>query len=116
MPATFTYEPGMVVAEGDLVMIHGRYSGWRPKPMIAVDIFRVKDGKLVEHWDVLQEKCPPARRRAAIPCLSRVSDISSLLVVVERQSADLAFIIATGESDTNMKDTDVANCRKYLIA
>jgi len=38
----FSYEPGMVVAEGDLVMVHGRYVGWGPKPMIAVDIFRVR--------------------------------------------------------------------------
>ena len=51
-----TYEPGMAVAEGDLVMLHGRYVGWGPKPMIAVDIFRVKDGKVVEHWDVMQEE------------------------------------------------------------
>jgi predicted SnoaL-like aldol condensation-catalyzing enzyme len=50
-----TYEPGMAVAEGDLVMVHGRYTGWGPKPMVAVDIFRLKDGKVVEHWDVLQE-------------------------------------------------------------
>jgi len=50
------YEPGMAVAEGDLVMVHGRYTGWGPKPIVAVDIFRVKDGKVVEHWDVLQEE------------------------------------------------------------
>jgi SnoaL-like domain len=29
----FSYEPGMVVAEGDLVMVHGRYVGWGPKPI-----------------------------------------------------------------------------------
>ncbi|HJY93134.1 MAG TPA: nuclear transport factor 2 family protein, partial [Candidatus Acidoferrum sp.] len=52
------YEPGMAVAEGDLVMVHGRYTGWGPKPMVAVDIFRLKDGKVVEHWDVLQEEVP----------------------------------------------------------
>jgi predicted SnoaL-like aldol condensation-catalyzing enzyme len=51
-----TYEPGMAVADGDLVMVHGRYVGWGPKPMIAVDIFRVKDGRVVEHWDVMQEE------------------------------------------------------------
>ena len=51
-----TYEPGMAVADGDLVMFHGRYTGWGPKPMVAVDIFRVKDGKVVEHWDVMQEE------------------------------------------------------------
>jgi predicted SnoaL-like aldol condensation-catalyzing enzyme len=46
----------MAVAEGDLVMVHGRYIGFGPKPMIAVDIFRVANGKLAEHWDVLQEE------------------------------------------------------------
>jgi len=58
LPADFHYEPGMVVAEGDFVMIHGRYTGWGPKPMVAVDIFRVADGRVVEHWDVLQEEVP----------------------------------------------------------
>jgi predicted SnoaL-like aldol condensation-catalyzing enzyme len=56
-----TYEPGMAVADGDLVMVHGRYTGWGPKPMVAVDIFRVEDGKVVEHWDVLQEEVPAAK-------------------------------------------------------
>ena len=42
-----SYEVGMVVAEGDLVMVHGRYVGWGPKPLVAVDIFKVKDGKVV---------------------------------------------------------------------
>ena len=53
-----TYEPGMAVADGDLVMVHGRYTGWGPKPMVAVDIFRVENGKVEEHWDVLQEEVP----------------------------------------------------------
>lgn len=56
LPANFKYEPGMVVAEGDLVMMHGRYTGMGPKAMIGVDIFRLANGKIVEHWDVLQEE------------------------------------------------------------
>jgi predicted SnoaL-like aldol condensation-catalyzing enzyme len=55
-----TYEPGMAVADGDLVMVHGRYTGWGPKPMVAVDIFRLEGGKVVEHWDVMQEEIPAA--------------------------------------------------------
>lgn len=55
-----TYEPGMAVADDDLVMVHGRYTGWGPKPMVAVDIFRVENGKVVEHWDVMQEEVPAA--------------------------------------------------------
>jgi predicted SnoaL-like aldol condensation-catalyzing enzyme len=28
--------------------------------MVAVDIFRLKNGKVVEHWDVMQEEVPKA--------------------------------------------------------
>ncbi|HWW65090.1 MAG TPA: nuclear transport factor 2 family protein [Sphingomonadaceae bacterium] len=44
-----------VIAEGDLVVLHHhlvRQPG--TKGLVAVDIFRVKDGKLAEHWDALQ--------------------------------------------------------------
>ncbi len=57
----FKYEPGLVMADGDYVSIHGRYTGWGPKPMIAVDIFLVAGGKIVEHWDVMQEEVPAAQ-------------------------------------------------------
>ena len=54
----FKYEPGFAMEEGDFVMIHGRYIGWAEKPMLAIDVFKVKNGKLVEHWDVMQEEVP----------------------------------------------------------
>lgn len=60
LPKNFEYKPGLVMADGDYVAVHGRYVGWGPKPMVAVDIFRVADGKVVEHWDVLQEDVPAA--------------------------------------------------------
>jgi predicted SnoaL-like aldol condensation-catalyzing enzyme len=68
---TFSYEPGMVVAEGDLVMVQGRYVGWGPKPMIAVDIFRVANGKVAEHWDVMQEEVPPSATASGNPMFTR---------------------------------------------
>lgn len=52
------YEPGLIIAEGDLVAIHGRIRGWSDEPQVVVDIFRVEGGKLVEHWDVLQNEVP----------------------------------------------------------
>lgn len=61
LPAEFKYEPGIITENGDFVMIHGRYENWRGKNMIAVDIFRVKNGKITEHWDVLQEEVPASR-------------------------------------------------------
>ncbi|HTF73724.1 MAG TPA: nuclear transport factor 2 family protein [Bradyrhizobium sp.] len=57
----FKYEPGLVMADGDYVSIHGRYTGWGAKSMIAVDIFRVANGKIAEHWDVMQEEVPAAQ-------------------------------------------------------
>lgn len=64
---TFSYELGMVVAENDLVMVHGRYVGWGPKPMIAVDIFRVAGERIVEHWDVMQEEVPAPQTASGNP-------------------------------------------------
>lgn len=58
LPANFKYEPGIIVADDDHVAIHGRYTGFGAKPLIAIDIFRIEDGKLVEHWDVLQPEVP----------------------------------------------------------
>lgn len=57
----FRYEPGLALEDGEFVMLHGRYTGWGDRPMIGVDIFRVRDGKLVEHWDVIQEEVPAAQ-------------------------------------------------------
>jgi predicted SnoaL-like aldol condensation-catalyzing enzyme len=67
LPEDFRYEPGLVVANGDHVMIHGRYLGWGPKPVVAVDIFRIEGGKLAEHWDVAQEEVPAAATKSGRP-------------------------------------------------
>ena len=57
----------MIVEDGEIVMIHGRYVGWAAKPLVAVDIFRVRDGKLVEHWDVMQEEVPASETASGNP-------------------------------------------------
>jgi predicted SnoaL-like aldol condensation-catalyzing enzyme len=44
-----------VAVEGDLAFVHVRYLNWAGKETAGVDIFRFDaDGKIVEHWDVLQ--------------------------------------------------------------
>jgi len=44
--------------EGDSRWSTVRYTGLGPKPLIAVDIFRIQNNKPAEHWDVLQEEVP----------------------------------------------------------
>src|SRR6202521_3731800 len=57
IPPTLKYEPGLIVAEGEFVIVHGRFSGHgRPRSWIAADILRIIDGVLTEHWDVLQDE------------------------------------------------------------
>src|SRR5260370_35908099 len=50
LPKGFSYEPGMAVAEGDLLMAHGRYVGRGPKPMVSVEIFRRVDADVPGVW------------------------------------------------------------------
>ncbi|CDZ61823.1 nuclear transport factor 2 family protein [Neorhizobium galegae] len=52
----FSWTPHRIVSEGDLVMTHSRVMGWGPKPQIIVDVFRLQHGRIVEHWDVVQEE------------------------------------------------------------
>jgi len=58
LPNTVHYEPGLIVAEDDLVAIHGRIHGWSDAPQVVVDVFRIEGGQLAEHWDVMQNEVP----------------------------------------------------------
>jgi predicted SnoaL-like aldol condensation-catalyzing enzyme len=56
-PASLRYEPGLILANKEFVIVHGRFSGiGRPRNWIAADIVRIADGVLAEHWDVLQDE------------------------------------------------------------
>lgn len=43
-----------MIAEGDYVMIHSRYSNPDGSAIVVVDIMRIKDGVFEEHWDLIQ--------------------------------------------------------------
>jgi predicted SnoaL-like aldol condensation-catalyzing enzyme len=67
-PASLKYEPGVVVAEGDFVIVHGRFSGiGLPRNWIAADVVRIADGVLAEHWDVIQDEATRAESKSGLP-------------------------------------------------
>ncbi|MGA7407297.1 MAG: nuclear transport factor 2 family protein [Pseudolabrys sp.] len=67
-PAALKYEPGAIVAEGDYVIVHGRFSNTgMPRNWIAADIVRVDDDMLAEHWDVLQDEATEAESQSGLP-------------------------------------------------
>ena len=68
LPDTLRYENQLTVAEGDHVMLHGRFSGsGRPVAWVAADIVRMEDGKLAEHWDVLQDEATKSQSVSGLP-------------------------------------------------
>jgi predicted SnoaL-like aldol condensation-catalyzing enzyme len=75
LPEALRYESRVILAEGDYVIAHGRFSGHgRPAAWIAADIVRFEDGKLAEHWDVLQDEAtkpnPKAESVSGLPMFS----------------------------------------------
>jgi predicted SnoaL-like aldol condensation-catalyzing enzyme len=68
LPSTLKYEPGVIVADGDFVIVHGRFSGFgAPANWIAADILRIEDGVLVEHWDVIQDEATREQSKSGRP-------------------------------------------------
>jgi len=67
-PDTLRYENQLIVAEGDFVMLHGRFSGGGLEPAWVVgDIVRMENGRLAEHWDVIQNEATNEESKSGRP-------------------------------------------------
>ena len=53
------HEVVRVLADGDLVAIHGRYTGLGSTPLVGFDIYRLSGGRIVEHWAALAAEAAP---------------------------------------------------------
>ena len=72
LPRTPRYEPGVVVAAGDFVIVHGRFSGiGQPVNWIAADVLRIENGILVEHWDVIQDEATRDQSKSGLPMFGK---------------------------------------------
>jgi predicted SnoaL-like aldol condensation-catalyzing enzyme len=72
LPPTLKYEPGTIMAEGDFVIVHGRFSGFgAPVNWIAADIVRIEEGILVEHWDVIQDEATEEQSESGAPMFGK---------------------------------------------
>ena len=68
LPSTLKYESGLIVADGDFVIVHGRFSGFgAPANWIAADLLRIEDGVFVEHWDVIQDEADATESVSGLP-------------------------------------------------
>ncbi len=68
LPPTLRYEAGVILGDGDFVIVHGRFSGFGAMVnWIAADILRIQDGILVEHWDVIQDEATEEQSKSKAP-------------------------------------------------
>ena len=68
LPATLRYENQFAAASGDVVILHGRFSGHGlPAAWVVADIVRMEGGVLAEHWDVIQDEATREQSRSGLP-------------------------------------------------
>jgi len=68
VPPTLKYEAGTIVADGDFVIVHGRFSGMgRPRNWIAADVVRLENGVIAEHWDVIEDEVGQSDSQSGLP-------------------------------------------------
>ncbi len=67
-PPEMKYENSLIMAEGDMLMLHGRFSGLGlPANWIVVDIVRIENGLVAEHWDVIQDEVTREKSTSGLP-------------------------------------------------
>jgi hypothetical protein len=83
----------LILAEDDYVIVHGRFSNiGLPVNWIAADIVRLKDGILVEHWDVIQDEATEEQSKSKAPMFGSTFPVyvkSLRREVVERPLLDV---------------------------
>jgi predicted SnoaL-like aldol condensation-catalyzing enzyme len=67
-PSDMRYENKLIVANGDYLMLHGRFSNvGQPADWIVADIVRLENGLLAEHWDVIQDEATQEDSKSGLP-------------------------------------------------
>jgi predicted SnoaL-like aldol condensation-catalyzing enzyme len=68
LPQTLRYENQVILADGDHVMLYGRFSDTgNPAAMITADVARIQDGKLADYWDVWQDEATRTESMRGLP-------------------------------------------------
>ena len=68
MPPDFKHELELVMGDGDMVLVRGRFSGHGlPTPWIVVDVVRMENGQLKEHWDVVEDEASRESSVSGLP-------------------------------------------------
>jgi len=71
-PPTMRYENSLIMAEGNFLILHGRFTNvGQPAAWIAADIVRLENGRLAEHWDVIQDEATEEQSKSGAPMFGK---------------------------------------------
>lgn len=108
----FKAEFARVIADDDIVAFHGRYEGFGPTPMIAFDVFRVEDGKIVEHWDnLIPEQPVNPSGHSQIDGATRITDLDK---TEANKALVLDFITKSLITHEEVNITDYISPKTYI--
>jgi hypothetical protein len=94
LPPTLKYQPGVIAASGNYVIVHGRFSGNdQPRAWIAADVCRIANGVLAEHWDVLQDEATKAESKSGLPMFGQHFADSTAQFENSPQNRDAMLIV-----------------------
>ena len=71
-PPTMGYENSLIMAEGNFLILHGRFTNvGQPAAWIVADIVRLENGRLAEHWDVIQDEATEEQSKSGAPMFGK---------------------------------------------
>jgi predicted SnoaL-like aldol condensation-catalyzing enzyme/predicted ester cyclase len=77
-PPALKYEHGLIMADGDFIFMHGKYSNTGlPVNWVIVDIVRIENGILAEHWDVIQDEVTKEQSKSGLPMFGTSFPVST---------------------------------------
>lgn len=110
--SNFSAEYARVIADGDMVAVHARYTGFGETATIGFDVFRVEDGQIVEHWDNLISEQPlnPSGRSQ----IDGVTEITDLHKTEENKAKVEEFITKSLIEHESVNITDYISPVTYI--
>jgi predicted SnoaL-like aldol condensation-catalyzing enzyme len=71
-PPAMRYENSLIMAEGNFLILHGRFTNvGQPAAWIVADIVRLENGRLAEHWDVIQDEATEEQSKSGAPMFGK---------------------------------------------
>lgn len=107
------FAPARIIVEGNLVATHSVYENFGPVPLVAFDVFRIEDGKIVEHWDnmipLADEPNPSGRTQ-----IDGETEVTDLDQTEANKAIVLEFIDRVLVKGEQVDFTQYINPAKYL--